>query len=756
MKRRKINLFFFISSLFVLIILFNCQSSSENQIIQNLRAFTKLYGYVKYFHPSDEASQIHWHKFAVYGAEKVKNAKSHQDLKALLEELFLPIAPTIRIYLSGEKPADLAKHFPEDTTGLKVVTWQHKGVGFGKARSIYQSIRLNKKNKIFGAGQGFGTVTQGINAIEYRGKEFKLKAHVKTDVGGLGNQGQLWLRVDRENKKIGFFDNMADRPIKTIEWRAYEIKGKVDDDALKIFFGCILNGSGRVWVDDFQLSVKNEKWEPVDVENPGFEEEDENHRPKKWFYGGQGYFFNTTEEMPYKGRKCLVIKSEMRFFTGKLFENHPEIGEVINKKLEANLFCQVPLALYSDENRTLGENDKYPFTRLKSELKAIDVENITADNESVRLANVVITWNVFQHFYPYFDVVNVDWGKELTNTLKETLTNKDEKDFFYTINRLVAKLQDGHAGVYHKIQMKEAGLPFKVDWIENQVVITVSKDPQNFQIGDIILAIDGKKAKQVLLDAEEYISGSPQWKRVKSLRRFGYGDQGIKAGLKIRRRKEILEIEAERNFKELVTEPSTPNIQKFENNIYYINLTKATMTEINEKISELAEAKGVIFDLRGYPKGNHQVICHLLREKDTSMAWMRVPQIIYPDQDNRVGWEKHGWGLMPKKPQIRAKVLFLTDGRAISYAESFMSFIEHHKLGEIVGQPTAGTNGNVNPFVLPGAFRVTWTGMKVLKHDGSQHHLIGIQPTVPMKRTIKGVIVGRDEFIEKALEIINR
>jgi len=111
---------------------------------------------------------------------------------------------------------------------------------------------------------------------------------------------------------------------------------------------------------------------------------------------------------------------------------------------------------------------------------------------------------------------------------------------------------------------------------------------------------------------------------------------------------------------------------------------------------------------------------------------------------------------MPKKPQIRAKVLFLTDGRAISYAESFMSFIEHHKLGEIVGQSTAGTNGNVNPFVLPGGFRVTWTGMKVLKHDGSQHHLIGIQPTVPMKRTIKGVIVGRDEFIEKALEIINR
>jgi hypothetical protein len=63
-------------------------------------------------------------------------------------------------------------------------------------------------------------------------------------------------------------------------------------------------------------------------------------------------------------------------------------------------------------------------------------------------------------------------------------------------------------------------------------------------------------------------------------------------------------------------------------------------------------------------------------------------------------------------------------------------------------------HSKINPFVLPGDFRIVWTGMKVLKHDGSQHHLIGIKPTVPAKRTIQGIIEGRDEFFEKALEII--
>jgi hypothetical protein len=40
--------------------------------------------------------------------------------------------------------------------------------------------------------------------------------------------------------------------------------------------------------------------------------------------------------------------------------------------------------------------------------------------------------------------------------------------------------------------------------------------------------------------------------------------------------------------------------------------------------------------------------------------------------------------------------------------------------------------------------------MKVLKHDGSQHHGIGIRPTVPASRTRKGVAEGKDEILLRA------
>jgi len=43
--------------------------------------------------------------------------------------------------------------------------------------------------------------------------------------------------------------------------------------------------------------------------------------------------------------------------------------------------------------------------------------------------------------------------------------------------------------------------------------------------------------------------------------------------------------------------------------------------------------------------------------------------------------------------------------------------------------------------------------MKVLKHDGSQHHGVGIHPTVPVERTLQGIAAGRDEALERALEV---
>jgi C-terminal processing protease CtpA/Prc len=733
-------------------------ATPEHTKIRNLRAFSKLYGYVKYFHPSDEASQVDWDMFAIYGAGKVKGAGDSKELEGVLKDLFMPIAPTILIYQAGHEPQTPMLDLPEDTAGLEVVAWQHKGVGLQRGSRLYQSCRLNRGNGGGGGDHGFGTVVQSVDAKAYRGKEIILKAFVRTNVSGTGNQGQLWLRIDRAGGQHGFFDNMDDRPIKSAEWKAYEIRGRVADDAESIVFGCFLAGHGQVWADEFQLltSSDGQDWHPIEVRNPGFEDLKRRNKPSHWGFASPGYTHRADKENPYEGSRCLLIEDQVDARDTGLFEEHPQVGEAIQKPLDAGLFCHVPLALYSDENGTLGSTRRESLDGLLAELKNLADRQLTADDEDVRLGDVTLAWNVFNHFYPYFNVVNVDWDTELTDALHAALADRSERDFFNTLRRLVARLQDGHGQVKHKLQEGWAGFPFVAELIEDRVVVTYSTDTSNFQVGDVLVAIDGVDAKAAWLEEEQYASGSPQWRRCRVSRTFGYGAQGTTARVVVERDGETMEIEAARSHKDLRPEPTRPDIEEIVDGVFYVNLTRAEMTSIRERMDEIAGAKGVIFDLRGYPKGNHEVISHLLEHPDTSTTWMRIPKIIYPDYENVVGFEDYGWEVPLREPRIRGTVAFLTDGRAISYAESFLSFIEHYKLGEIVGRPTAGTNGNVNALVLPGGFKVFWTGMKVVKHDGSQHHLIGILPTVPVERTVAAVKEGRDEFLEKALALINQ
>ena len=49
-------------------LLFGCINNTKK--VDNLRTFAKAYGYVKYFHPSDEASDIDWAKMKPYATLK--------------------------------------------------------------------------------------------------------------------------------------------------------------------------------------------------------------------------------------------------------------------------------------------------------------------------------------------------------------------------------------------------------------------------------------------------------------------------------------------------------------------------------------------------------------------------------------------------------------------------------------------------------------------------------------------------------------
>ena len=56
---------------------------------------------------------------------------------------------------------------------------------------------------------------------------------------------------------------------------------------------------------------------------------------------------------------------------------------------------------------------------------------------------------------------------------------------------------------------------------------------------------------------------------------------------------------------------------------------------------------------------------------------------------------------------------------------------------------------------MPGNIFTYISGIGVLTPDGSETQRIGIVPDIKIEPTIKGIRAGKDEVLEKAIELIN-
>ncbi|MEA3016842.1 MAG: hypothetical protein QOI38_1564 [Sphingomonadales bacterium] len=114
------------------------------------------------------------------------------------------------------------------------------------------SVRIESVAGATADGPPFASLSSGIDATPYRGRRLRFTAAVRAGTPPAEAIG-LWFRVDRGGERRGFFDNMADRPIRSPVWADYAIEGDVAPDATVIHFGILLSGSGQAWLDDVRL-----------------------------------------------------------------------------------------------------------------------------------------------------------------------------------------------------------------------------------------------------------------------------------------------------------------------------------------------------------------------------------------------------------------------------------------------------------------------------------------------------------------------
>lgn len=661
------------------------------------------------------------------------------------------------------------------------------------------SLRLDREAT---ASSPFAAVAQAIDATPYRGRTIRFRAAARAALGrapGPSGAG-LWLRVDREGGARGFFDNMSDRPIRSPAWTIYEVTGPVAADANRITAGLLLSGSGSAWIDAASLEVvpdgpvgasstarpssealrnleafaklygyvrwfsassdpSDPRWTTIAVEGVRDVEkargpDDLARRLQRWFGPmAPGLVVGVAPLEPAPDAPDQSALSRWRH-TGVAFGNPAYRSErtaatgpdVWRTDLAGGVAVSLPVtAVVVDAPIAPAGGTSSPFA--------------SPEDRAVRLGGTVIAWNVFRHFYPYFEDEGRSWDEALPDLLADAAIAPDGPTYVSKLEAMVARLNDGHGGVGPST--KAFSLPLVWQVIEGELVVTgqPSGAQLGLSVGDVVLAVDGQPAGVRLGEEQERVSASTSAHRVlRAAQRLLSRETDRPVELEIehrdgmRSRVSVQPIPLDQ-MTGVLAEPRPAPITWLPAGTWYFDLTRLSDAALTEALARVQPGQAVIFDLRGYPGGvNAGFLGHLSASEITTPPF-RIPVDLLPEARSR-SWETVGWSVAPKRPLFTGRIAFLTDARAISYAETLLAMVDGHDLADIVGSPTAGTNGNINPFNLPGGYRISWTGMVVVNHDGTPLSGHGIAPTAPVLRTLTGVRAGEDEVLARAVEIV--
>jgi len=378
---------------------------------------------------------------------------------------------------------------------------------------------------------------------------------------------------------------------------------------------------------------------------------------------------------------------------------------------------------------------------------------------ATRLASVAITWNLLRYFSPYLEPVEKEWEAALEHGLRDAATASDDAAFLHGFRTFTARFRDGH--IWPRMDSSPQGafsLPFYVAQAEGRAFVqrvAPNQDPR-LTPGCEILSVGSEEssARLARIASEVGPTNLGHQQRGAEIMFVGLPTDQV---VSVRWRTPQGEvIEANLNGRKTYVaprEPKTP-LRELEPGLWYVDVTQDIPDE-KETLARLAQAKGLVVDLRGYPASAfpEKLLSHLI-DAPIYRPLMAYPVVCTPEREALTWKPVPSSVVVPKGPRFGAKVAFLIDGEAISYAETVLSRVEAYRLGELVGEPTTGTNGNGASVRLPGGVDFIWTGLRVLRHDGSVFHQIGVRPTVPVTRTVKGLLEGRDEALEAAVKVV--
>ncbi|MBN2320993.1 MAG: hypothetical protein JXR49_18075 [Acidobacteria bacterium] len=452
--------------------------------------------------------------------------------------------------------------------------------------------------------EDFSTITR-IMPVDFTGTLIELRGWLKTDsVSGMVG---LWLREDGEAGAVAF-DNMSKQQVKgTHDWAQYSVSIPYRADAKRLFYGFLLSGTGKAWIDDLELLVDGKPvWEAPRIQRPQTVL-DQDHEfdagsqvslsslspiqvdnlallGKVWGFlkyhhpditGGKRHWdYDLFRVMP------SVISSSSRPEACRVIENWVSIIGVATpcdpcaSLDEKELYLSPDIDWIGDEN-SLGAGLSESLLNIYQNRHAGGSQfyvsqapngNPVFENEQgypgVRLPDAGYQllalyrfWNIIEYWFPYRDIIGEDWDGVLAEYIPKLALAKTRDEYQLELMALIARTNDTHANLWNSLAVRPPGgdcrLPVVARFVGSKAVVTGYIDSttgtvSELKAGDVLMELGGTPVEQLVENWKPYYAASNDPTKLRDIARFITRGSCGDVTVKVERESESVTVRAQR------------------------------------------------------------------------------------------------------------------------------------------------------------------------------------------------------------------
>ena len=402
--------------------------------------------------------------------------------------------------------------------------------------------------------------------------------------------------------------------------------------------------------------------------------------------------------------------------------------------------------------------------------------------ERSRIAAAV--WAEARYNDPAWDRVRADWDSGFADVLSAASGREPALAYFRRLQRMVALLDDGQAmmvppptiaGRWGRAPVDLLGIerrPFIVEFADNDE-LRVAHPQRKTEI----IAVQGIPAERWIRD-----SVLPQVSAATDAARWALGVARMLDGEKGTALHLLLRLPGGEERGASVTRsvslldrwplaPAPLQVDTLADSLVWVRLSSfadpGVSRAFDRAFPDFTGVRGMILDLRehdgagGGRETGYRILGRLVRRPLVTSRW-RTPQYrpAYRGQDmpdSSGAWFTAPPDTIPARsdlPTFSGPLAVLSSSRTGGSAEDVLVAYRNAGRGPIIGEPSAGSVGQVSELRLPRDWRLRLTVTRDAFPDGTEIQGTGIAPELPVDEKVSDFLAGRDAPLDRAREYI--